>query len=94
MSIHVHFERRKFLVGDKLIFLSLGSRGMTSIDENAFEEDWDQAFNINVKSHFWLMQAAKKYLDEAEGAFITTASTAGVIPSGSSLVSSLPAPSF
>ncbi|KAI6093746.1 NAD(P)-binding protein [Hypoxylon rubiginosum] len=64
-------------------------RGMTSIDENAFEEDWDQAFNINVKSHFWLMQAAKKYLDEAEGAFITTASTAGVIPSGSSLAYSV-----
>ncbi|XXG94601.1 succinate dehydrogenase flavoprotein subunit [Hypoxylon texense] len=68
-------------------------RGMKSIDENAFEEDWDQAFNINVKSHLWLMQAAKKYLDEAEGAFITTASTAGVIPSGSSLASH-PSPQY
>ncbi|KAI1764785.1 NAD(P)-binding protein [Hypoxylon sp. FL1150] len=64
-------------------------RGMASIDENAVEEDWDQAFNINVKSHVWLMQAAKKHLDEAEGAFITTASTAGVIPSGSSLAYSV-----
>lgn len=60
---------------------------MNSIDENAFEEDWDQAFNVNVKSHLWLMQAAKKHLDETEGAFISTASIAGVIPSGSSLAS-------
>ncbi|KAI1649772.1 NAD(P)-binding protein [Daldinia loculata] len=60
-------------------------RGMDSIDDNAYEEEWDRAFNMNVKSHLWLMQAAKKYLDETEGAFITTASIAGVIPSGSSL---------
>ncbi|KAI1143565.1 NAD(P)-binding protein [Hypoxylon sp. FL0543] len=60
-------------------------RGMDSIDDNAHEDEWDRAFNINVKSHLWLMQAAKKYLDESEGAFITTASIAGVIPSGSSL---------
>lgn len=63
------------------------SRGMDSIDDNAYEEEWDRAFNMNVKSHLWLMQAAKKYLDETEGAFITTASIAGVIPSGSSLAS-------
>ncbi|KAI0842030.1 NAD(P)-binding protein [Hypoxylon sp. FL0890] len=60
-------------------------RGMDSIDDNAHEDEWDRAFNINVKSHLWLMQAAKKHLDESEGAFITTASIAGVIPSGSSL---------
>ncbi|KAF3056616.1 3-oxoacyl-[acyl-carrier-protein] reductase FabG [Daldinia childiae] len=60
-------------------------RGMESIDDNAYEEEWDRAFNMNVKSHLWLMQASKKYLDETEGAFITTASIAGVIPSGSSL---------
>ncbi|OTA53611.1 short chain dehydrogenase [Hypoxylon sp. EC38] len=60
-------------------------RGMDSIDDNAHEDEWDQAFNVNVKSHLWLMQAAKKHLDESEGAFITTASIAGVIPSGSSL---------
>ena len=59
---------------------------MDSIDENAHEDEWDRAFNMNVKSHFWLMHAAKKYLDETEGAFILTASLAGVIPSGSSLV--------
>lgn len=63
------------------------SRGLTSIDDNAHEEDWDRTFNLNVKSHMWLMHAAKKHLDETEGAFITTASIAGVIPSGSSLVS-------
>ncbi|KAI1804058.1 NAD(P)-binding protein [Daldinia bambusicola] len=60
-------------------------RGLESIDDNAHEEEWDRAFNMNVKSHLWLMQAAKKHLDETEGAFITTASIAGVIPSGSSL---------
>ncbi|KAI1481655.1 NAD(P)-binding protein [Daldinia eschscholtzii] len=60
-------------------------RGLDSIDDNAYEEEWDRAFNMNVKSHLWLMQAAKKHLDETEGAFITTASIAGVVPSGSSL---------
>ncbi|KAK8126462.1 short chain dehydrogenase [Apiospora kogelbergensis] len=64
-------------------------RDMTSIDDNAIDEDWDMCFNINVKSHLWLMQAAKRHLDEAEGAFITTASTAGITPSGSSLAYSV-----
>ncbi|KAI0890015.1 NAD(P)-binding protein [Annulohypoxylon maeteangense] len=64
-------------------------RGWASIDDNAHEEDWDRTFNLNVKSHMWLMQAAKKHLDETEGAFITTASIAGVIPSGSSLAYSV-----
>lgn len=54
--------------------------------ENAVEEDWDRAFNINVKSHLWLMHAAKEHLDATAGAFITTASTAGMSHSGSSLV--------
>ncbi|KAK8089720.1 hypothetical protein PG997_004681 [Apiospora hydei] len=64
-------------------------RDMTSIEDNTVEEDWDMCFNINVKSHLWLMQAAKKYLDETEGAFITTASAAGIYPSGSSLAYSV-----
>ncbi|OTB06637.1 hypothetical protein M426DRAFT_105289 [Hypoxylon sp. CI-4A] len=64
-------------------------RGMVSIDDNAHEDEWDRAFNFNVKSHMWLMQAAKKHLDETEGAFITTASIAGVILSGSSLAYSV-----
>ncbi|KAH8682852.1 hypothetical protein BGZ60DRAFT_524200 [Tricladium varicosporioides] len=49
------------------------------------EDDWDKCFNMNVKSHFFLFQACKEQLDQSEGAFITTASVAGVIPSGSSL---------
>ncbi|KAI2614582.1 NAD(P)-binding protein [Hypoxylon fragiforme] len=64
-------------------------RGMVSIDENVFEDEWDGAFNMNVKSHLWLMHAAKKHLDETEGAFISTASVGGVIPSGSSLAYSV-----
>lgn len=61
-------------------------RGVVSIDDNCYEEEWDRAFNMNVKSHLWLMHAAKKHLDETEGAFITTASIAGISHSGSSLV--------
>ena len=56
------------------------------LDAGVEEQDWDRCFNFNVKSHLFLMHAAKKYLDETEGAFITTASLAGVKPSGSSLV--------
>lgn len=61
-------------------------RDMSSLDDNVFEEDWDRAFNINVKSHLWLMKAAKEELDKSEGAFITTASVAGLTNQGSSLV--------
>ena len=61
-------------------------RNLQDLDDNVFEEDWDKCFNMNVKSHLWLMHAAKKHLDETEGAFITTASLAGVKVSGSSLV--------
>lgn len=50
------------------------------------ETDWDQCFRINVKSHFFLFQACRKHLEDSEGAFIATASVAGVKPSGSSLV--------
>lgn len=64
-------------------------RGLASLDENCYEEEWDRAFNMNVKSHLWLMHAAKKYLDETEGAFITTASLAGTMHSGSSLAYSV-----
>ena len=62
-------------------------RDITNLDDNLDEEDWDTCFNMNVKSHLWLMKAAKQYLDQTEGAFITTASLAGVKVSGSSLVS-------
>ncbi|KAH8805443.1 hypothetical protein F5884DRAFT_799291 [Xylogone sp. PMI_703] len=64
-------------------------RGIENLDDNAYEEDWDSCFNMNVKSHLFLMHAAKKYLDASEGAFITTASLAGVTVSGSSLAYSV-----
>lgn len=57
-----------------------------SINDNAFEDDWDRAFNMNVKSHLWLLHAAMPYLEDAEGSFITTSSIAGVRGMGSSLV--------
>jgi NAD(P)-dependent dehydrogenase (short-subunit alcohol dehydrogenase family) len=62
-------------------------RNINDLDDNVDEDDWDRCFNMNVKSHLWLMHAAKKHLDETEGAFITTSSFAGVKVSGSSLVS-------
>ena len=49
------------------------------------EEDWDKCFLYNVKAHLWLLYAARSELEKNEGAFITTASVAGVKPSGSSL---------
>ncbi|KAF5527845.1 hypothetical protein COL154_000910 [Colletotrichum chrysophilum] len=60
-------------------------RNLQDLDENVDEEDWDRCFNMNVKSHLFLMHAARPHLDEAEGAFITTASLAGVKVSGSSM---------
>lgn len=59
---------------------------MTSLDDNVLDESWDRAFAMNVKSHLWLLHAARKALDESSGAFITTASVAGISSSGSSLV--------
>lgn len=44
-----------------------------------------RCFLYNVKAHLFLLHAAKPHLEETEGAFITTASVAGVKPSGSSL---------
>ncbi|KAH7119138.1 oxidoreductase ucpA [Dendryphion nanum] len=56
-----------------------------NIDEGVIDEDWDKCFVMNVKTHLWLAYAAKDALAETEGAFISTASVAGVKPSGSSL---------
>jgi NAD(P)-dependent dehydrogenase (short-subunit alcohol dehydrogenase family) len=56
------------------------------LDDNMDDEVWDRCWNMNVKSHLWLMHAARKYLDESEGCFVSTASLAGLRPSGSSLV--------
>ncbi|KAJ5948498.1 hypothetical protein N7454_001805 [Penicillium verhagenii] len=51
------------------------------------DDDWDKCWNINVKSSFYLFKAAKPTFDANPegGAFIITASTAGIIPSGSSV---------
>ncbi len=62
-------------------------RDTTKLSDNVFDEDWDRAFVVNVKSHLWLLHAVEVYLAEHEGAFITTASMAGVSGMGSSLVS-------
>jgi NAD(P)-dependent dehydrogenase (short-subunit alcohol dehydrogenase family) len=59
----------------------------TSLDDNVAGEDWDHAFNMNVKSHLFLLHASRQYLKKTEGAFITTSSLAGVHGMGSSLVS-------
>ena len=56
-----------------------------NFDEQVNEDDWDKCFLYNVKAHVWLAYAAKDELIKNEGAFITTASVAGVKPSGSSL---------
>jgi len=61
-------------------------RDISILDDNVVEDDWDRCFNMNVKSHLWLMHAAREHLEVTRGAFITTASLAGVKFSGSSLV--------
>ena len=55
------------------------------LSDNVVDEDWDKCFVMNVKTHLWLAHAAKDALAESEGTFISTASVAGVKPSGSSL---------
>lgn len=62
-------------------------RAFCDLDDNIDESDWDMCFNMNVKSHLYLFHAAKPHLAAAKGVFITVASLAGVIPSGSSIVS-------
>ncbi|KIV95206.1 hypothetical protein PV10_02885 [Exophiala mesophila] len=57
-----------------------------NLEGNVDETDWDHCWNLNVKSHLFLLHASKKYLEDREGCFITIASVAGVKPSGSSVV--------
>ncbi|KAF6813338.1 short-chain dehydrogenase [Colletotrichum sojae] len=64
-------------------------RNIQDLDDNVDENDWDRCFNMNVKSHLFLMHAARPHLEEADGAFITTASLAGVKVSGSSMAYSV-----
>ncbi|KAF2195347.1 oxidoreductase ucpA [Zopfia rhizophila CBS 207.26] len=56
-----------------------------NIEEGVNDEDWDKCLIMNVKTHLWLAYAAKDALAETEGTLISTASVAGVKPSGSSL---------
>jgi len=55
------------------------------LDDNMDDDLWDRTYRCNVKAHFWLMHAAKPYLEATKGSFVTTASLAGVKPGGSSL---------
>jgi NAD(P)-dependent dehydrogenase (short-subunit alcohol dehydrogenase family) len=57
----------------------------TDIEQQINDDDWDKCFTMNVKTHMWLAYAAKDALAETEGTFISTASVAGVKPSGSSV---------
>jgi NAD(P)-dependent dehydrogenase (short-subunit alcohol dehydrogenase family) len=75
-----------------IVVSNVGWTRMTNfmnLDEADAEEDWDRCFEVNVKSHFRLFRACQAHLESSEGAFIATASVAGVKPSGSSLVSFL-----
>lgn len=60
-----------------------------NLDEAMVDEDWEKCFLYNVKAHLWLFHAAKPELEKNSGAFITTASLAGIKPSGSSLAYSV-----
>ncbi|KAF5615868.1 transforming growth factor-beta-induced ig-h3 [Fusarium sp. NRRL 25303] len=66
-------------------------RQFSDINDNVDEDDWDRCYIANVKSHLWLFHAAKPYLEESNNretgvpVFVSTASLAGVIPSGSSV---------
>lgn len=62
-------------------------RNFSDLDDNMEESDWDRCYNMNVKSHLFLFHEVKKHLEKTDGSFITTASLAGVKPSGSSMVS-------
>lgn len=61
-------------------------RNFANLDDNIDEADWDTCFNINLKSHLYLFYDTRPHLAATRGAFVTVASLAGVIPSGSSIV--------
>lgn len=60
--------------------------------DNVDEAVWDRCFSANVKSHLFLLHAAREQLQKTKGAFIMTSSVAGVKPSGSSIVGCAPQP--
>jgi NAD(P)-dependent dehydrogenase (short-subunit alcohol dehydrogenase family) len=57
----------------------------TDFAQQVDDDDWDRCFTLNVKTHLWLAYAAREALAESEGAFVSTASVAGVKPGGSSV---------
>lgn len=61
-------------------------RQFNDLDDNMEEDDWDRCYNMNVKSHLYLFHAVRPYLAASKGSFVTIASLAGAIPSGSSIV--------
>jgi NAD(P)-dependent dehydrogenase (short-subunit alcohol dehydrogenase family) len=73
-----------------VVFSNAGWTRLTDfrdLDVNVEDADWDRCFNMNVKSHLYLLHAAREHLKASKGSFITTGSTAGVKPgAGSSLV--------
>ncbi|CAL5867664.1 uncharacterized protein PFLUO_LOCUS1883 [Penicillium psychrofluorescens] len=77
------------LGGLDIVISNAGWTKMTNFpDLDAMDDDdWDKCWTVNVKSSFWLFKAALPTFNaNAEGgAFIITSSTAGVVPSGSSL---------
>lgn len=48
--------------------------------------DWMRCYEANVLSHLWIMQAAQEELKRNQGAFVISASVAGLNPGGSSMV--------
>jgi NAD(P)-dependent dehydrogenase (short-subunit alcohol dehydrogenase family) len=59
--------------------------GWTRLTNFNDEDLWSKTYRCNVTAHFWLMNAVKPHLEATKGAFVTTASLAGVVPGGSSL---------
>jgi NAD(P)-dependent dehydrogenase (short-subunit alcohol dehydrogenase family) len=57
----------------------------SNMDDNLDDDLWEKTYRCNVTAHFWLMHAVKPHLEKKNGAFVTTASMAGVNPGGSSL---------
>ncbi|KAI6712214.1 short chain dehydrogenase [Diplocarpon mali] len=62
-----------------VVFPNGGWTSITDLNvlDDVDEEMRDKCWNINVKSYLWMMHATRKYLDDSQGCFITTASLAG-----------------
>ncbi|KAL1908375.1 hypothetical protein Sste5344_005903 [Sporothrix stenoceras] len=79
------------LTGGRLdaVISNVGWTRMTDfldLEQGVVEDDWDRCFDVNVKGHLRLFHAAQHALGtSSDGVFISTASVAGVKPSGSSL---------